>query len=459
MIENHDLLGGMSQVTSSRIVLSGALNDPTKVAELRKMTPKSAQLVLTAYGSLGAPWDEARKGAEYKGKAALEDHAPRAKEAVEGGVSKEISVRRIHRVPLSSLRPNLWNAELFPDSLNDESLADLRDSVRELQMEPIQATNSGVLVNGERRWRALGLAGHSHCDVEYVGDLSDDEIIDKVLDFMVTTRKPTPKEKTRVYLTLVKRLQDSRGRKQGRPKLSPDGDVLSAKEIRVIAARKAGISSVRQADRLEAIFTRGDRELQDLVNTGAVTLEEAFASIPKLRSREKERGEPTVEARHAIGSGVRPAADPKPAEDTNEGHSQRRPSEATGDATSPSPASRRGKADNTDASTAADPDAKPWGSAPDETVSGPIDAGMMVDVRTVLALFEAPLLHPGMRMDPFNFSLLGDVESKIQDLRHQVKDQRQLLKDIADCLGCDRVDGMLLEAVRALKRAHVSGDG
>lgn len=206
MSENHDLLGGMSQVTSSRIVLSGALNDPAKVAELRRMTPESAQQVLTAYGSLGASWDEAIKGAEYPGNPTSEDHAPRAREAVEDDVSKETSVRKIHRVPLSSLRPNPWNAELFPDSLNEESLEDLRDSVRELQMEPIQATNPGVIINGERRWRALGLAGHSHCDVEFVGDLSDDVILDKVLDFTVTTRKHTPREKTRVYLRLVRRL-------------------------------------------------------------------------------------------------------------------------------------------------------------------------------------------------------------------------------------------------------------
>jgi len=58
-----------------------------------------------------------------------------------------------------------------------------------------------------------------------------------------------------------------------------------------------------------------------------------------------------------------------------------------------------------------------------------------------------------MRMDPFDFSLLGDVESKIQDLRYQVQDQQQLLADIADCLGCDRIDGLLLEEIRALKRA------
>lgn len=444
MIEDRDLLDGISQVTQSRIVLSGALNDLSKVEELRRMTPESARQVLTAYGSLGASWDQAIKGAEYRAKHEPEHDIVCTEKDIDGNSPQIAPVRRVHRVPLSSLRPNRWNADLFPDSLANESLEDLRDSVLEVQAEPIHATDEGVIVNGERRWRALGLAGHTHCDVEYVGVLSDDAILDKVLDFMVTTRKPTLLEKTRVYLTLVKRLQATRGRKQGRPKTSPDGEVLSPKEIRELAARKAGISSVRQAERLEAIFTRGTKPLQDEVNAGTIAIEDAFAATPKLRFREEKRVESASQPPSENAEGV----------DTSVDSNTAPPPKATR-ATSARISRVPRKFNNTDAGTAADGHATP--SPKEATLRAEPDTSdanrTMVDLRDVLALFDGPLLDPGMRVNPFEESPLDEVESNIQALRTQVQDQRQLLEDIAECLGCDRVDGMLLEEIGALRVA------
>lgn len=193
----------------------------------------------------------------------------------------------VERWLISRLRPNAFNGQVFSDSLGSESISQLADSMRAHgQLSPIVVTPDGIIVDGERRWRAATQLGLSYVAV-VVAPHTEDSIRAIVLDACTGTRHLSLREQTSVYRALLDHLRDLHGRPQGRPQgrpektISEENGFWEPERVRAEAAKRAGFSSVMQATRAEAVFSRGDPDLQDQVNREGISLTAAYAQIEK----------------------------------------------------------------------------------------------------------------------------------------------------------------------------------
>lgn len=193
--------------------------------------------------------------------------------------------RRIQRWRVDALIPNMHNAALFPDSLSEAQIALLANDLKKHgQNVPITITPSAKIVDGERRYRAAKSLGWEHVEVIVGEELTDEEILNRVIDSCVSARQMTAREQTNIYVAIVARLREDAGRPRGRPieQRSPNGDLcLSIQAIKLAAAAKARFPSAKLAERAEVVFGRATKDIQDQVCKGDLSISAAYALVPK----------------------------------------------------------------------------------------------------------------------------------------------------------------------------------
>jgi hypothetical protein len=281
-----DLLGKLSLEATERLAGTPLEHDLDKLEQLGRVVPEEQAAAVRRHLSFEIPWEAAFEGLTLRsnGDAVTSDRAVPQSEPVQGP-------RRIERRKVTSLKPNRFNAALFPDSLADTSIAVIAEDLqRNGQRTAIEITPDGTVIDGERRWRGATQLGWDDVEVLVGPELTDDEILDRVLDSCTSSRRMTVREQVNVFTAVTDQLQREAGRQQGRPseKTMPDGIIfLTPADIRDAAARRAGFSSTKQAIRAEAVFTRGSTEQQADVLDGSLTVTAAYEALPK---RPKKKG-------------------------------------------------------------------------------------------------------------------------------------------------------------------------
>jgi hypothetical protein len=224
------------------------------------------------------------------------------------GATNLQGTRQVVRVPVSDLRPNAINATIYRESLDDERLRELADHIgRHGQQEPIIADASLMILDGERRWRALLLIGAGYADVIVdVTERSPEETEDLVLDAFSLKRKLSVFEQLRVYEACVKSYTRRYGRRAfGRPKkvdksLSTFWD---ASRIKDQAAEAAGLGSRETARQAIKVIKEADSATKEAMLSRAMTISAAYDLLPKrpgkMPARDDSRG-----SLEAIGTGA-----------------------------------------------------------------------------------------------------------------------------------------------------------
>jgi hypothetical protein len=207
-----------------------------------------------------------------------------AADAAQPPESRQRAQYSVHSWKLDDMKPNRFNASLFPDSLSDASIALIADDLSQNgQRVPVAVTSDGTIVDGERRWRGAHQLGWETMEVVVDGELSDDQLLERVVASCTSSRQMTVREQVNVYAAVCEQLRREAGRQQGRPeKTIPKGILyLTPKDIHDAAAKRAGFSSTALALRAEAIFTRGPEDLQARVREGSVAITAAYEELPK----------------------------------------------------------------------------------------------------------------------------------------------------------------------------------
>jgi hypothetical protein len=311
------LLKQISPGARASVVGSVLESDPVKLGQFVQVAADEQAALVRCRLSLGVAWEPALEGRSLKGgEPVLEvervrgaeptrDPEPDAELQVElGGAERALDHEApeqpaeatgptrtlIERREVGELRPNKFNESLFPDSLSDAAIKLIADDLaRNGQRVPVEITSDSQLVDGERRWRAARQLGWDSIDVVVVGDLSEEQIIDRVIDACTSSRQMSLREQVNVYQELCRRIKRDAGRERGRPsrKTMPDGISLDPTKIQAMAANQAGFSSSKQAVRAQAVFERGSEELKRQVLDGAVSLTAAYETLPKRGKKTK----------------------------------------------------------------------------------------------------------------------------------------------------------------------------
>ncbi len=182
---------------------------------------------------------------------------------------------------VDELKPNAFNALLFSASLAQESIGILAESMAvEGLKNPIRVTPSGIIVDGERRWRAAQLLGWELISVTITPEYEASDLLDQVIDAFTSTRSPSIEERVKIYENLVDRLKADSGLAWGgrKPRTS-EGSSVSIEEVRNRASKLAGFSSVAQARRASLVFARGSSELKAQVLSGELAVSSAYATL------------------------------------------------------------------------------------------------------------------------------------------------------------------------------------
>jgi hypothetical protein len=201
-----------------------------------------------------------------------------------GSIQTPTPVQVFARWRVDAMHPNIYNRELFPDSLSPASVARMADDLRAHgQEQSILVRPDGTIINGERRWHGAQLLRWTEVNV-VVEDVPDDQIRARILGSCSASRQMTLREQVNVYSGFVELLKKTCGRPRGRPSAEtiPEGVVLmSPSEIREQAANRAMFDSVTHAERALAVFSRGDAKVRDAVSSGDMTVTAAYNELPK----------------------------------------------------------------------------------------------------------------------------------------------------------------------------------
>jgi hypothetical protein len=213
---------------------------------------------------------------------------------------------------VDALEPNVHNARLFPDSLAPESIALLAEDLKARGLEvPIRIMPDGTILDGERRWSAAKRLGWTMIDVVVGPQLTDVELLDRIIGACTSARQMTVREQVNIHQAVSEQYKRNEGRGPGRPqsKPSPDGEgFLSPQQISTIAAAKAGFGSVSIAERAVAVFSRGSDELREKVTRHELSITAAYRQVPKRPRCAKlpaaaQSAERTVDAGRALPVG------------------------------------------------------------------------------------------------------------------------------------------------------------
>lgn len=284
-----DVMRLLSPAALKRLAGTDLEYDVEKLQQLALVVAEEQEQVVRAHLSLRVPWADAFSGKALR---VVGQDSPEP-----SSTAPEQPRRVTERRNLLDFKPNKFNAALFPDSLSDSSIAVLADDLaRNGQRVPGEVTPDGTIIDCERRWRAAKLLGWKEMDVTVVDSLTDDDVLDRVLDACTSVRHLTVREQVNVYIAVSNQLKREGGRRQGRPeKTFPKGNVyLTPGSIREAAAKRAGFTSTALAARAEAVFTRGSKAIQNRVREGSMSLSAAYDELPKRGRSEEERPDPVA---------------------------------------------------------------------------------------------------------------------------------------------------------------------
>lgn len=193
--------------------------------------------------------------------------------------------REARVMKVADLRPNSVNSTVFATSLSDEGISELADDIRQRGLRhPVEVSPNGTILDGERRWRALGLLNMEETNVVVVHGIEDDDIEDYVLDAFSSVRDANVEERIGVFRLAQRVLARRHGRPQGHPagKHSQVENVFwKPEKIRTEAAKRAGFSSYSMANKAAKVFKEGDEDLKASVNAGELSISAAYNQLPK----------------------------------------------------------------------------------------------------------------------------------------------------------------------------------
>jgi hypothetical protein len=211
-------------------------------------------------------------------------------------------------MPLKGLKPNGLNQTIFSTSLADTR--DLQRSIEEVGLKnPILVTVNGVIVDGERRYRAMQALGFTEIPAILVPAPTEDELLATILDTCTAARRLSLVEQVAVYGATLERLKRANGVKHGGNRLGgpeqesrkgflvppseqesrkgflvpPEANLKPAtlKNIQAEAAKRAQFSSVKQAIKAVAVVERGSKEDLQAIQAGKVTITAAYNRLAK----------------------------------------------------------------------------------------------------------------------------------------------------------------------------------
>lgn len=188
--------------------------------------------------------------------------------------------RTIATVRVADLKPNRINSEVFMESLGDAAIAELAADIQIHGLrQPIEVKPDLTIIDGERRWRALVRNKTEFTDVFVIdGVVTESDLAAYILDAQQTTRQTTVREKLNLYNLAISVLKERHGRPPGRPGKSVRTEQVfwPAEQIEAEAAKKAGFTSPGLAKKAEHVFSKGDAELVELVNSDEVAISTAY---------------------------------------------------------------------------------------------------------------------------------------------------------------------------------------
>lgn len=206
------------------------------------------------------------------------------------------SLGRIEDRPVASLKPNTLNATVFLESLADDSILELaKDIQRHGLRNPIEIAQDGTIVEGERRWRAVGTLDWEMVKTMVVMETADPETVaEYVLDAFSSTRRTSLRERVNVYRLASDVLSRRYGRPQGRPSEKDPRAVdlfWDPEQIRQAAATKAGFGSYESARKACRVVEHSDNELLTEIEGGRLSISKAYDQL--RHAADPEPDEPT----------------------------------------------------------------------------------------------------------------------------------------------------------------------
>jgi hypothetical protein len=195
-----------------------------------------------------------------------------------------LGVTPVMMVDVDSLKPNELNATLFAESLTEASIKLLADDMhRNGQNSPILASRKGVIIDGERRWRAAKLLEWQSVEVTTVKVGSRRGVIGRIIGSVSAQRHMTLREQVNVYQEYRNQLRREHGRAAGRPSNDDTKHYMTSEEIKLASMKLAHIpfKSTTLMDQLVAVFTKGAAEVQERVNTYDLSISRAYETIRK----------------------------------------------------------------------------------------------------------------------------------------------------------------------------------
>jgi hypothetical protein len=299
-----DLLGKLTPEAAEKVAGTPLEHDLDKLERLARVVPEEQATVVRRHVTFEIPWEAAFEGLTLMSPLPVEGANPaevvdvRMPVSVATGMEQPARpvaepaehsgpvptrTKQIESWGIEKLKPNRFNAALFPDSLSDTSIALMADDLAKSgQRVAVEVTRDGTIVDGERRWRGATRLGWDDVEVLVGTDLTDDEILDRVIDACTSSRQMTVREQVNVFTAVTEQLRREAGRQQGRPEINnAERDYLTPRSIQEAAAKRAGFSSAKQAVRAEAIFTRGSPDQQAAVLDGSLAITAAYDKLPK----------------------------------------------------------------------------------------------------------------------------------------------------------------------------------
>jgi hypothetical protein len=176
---------------------------------------------------------------------------------------------------VSDLKPNPYNSKIFDKSLqeDDPGLIYLTEDIhREGLRHPIFCRPDGMILDGERRWRAVTLLGWETVNT-LEKDVPDDEVLDYIVRAVSSSRQSTMREQARIYLAYRMHLKAT--------------TKLPAAERRIQAMQRAHFSfdNPDLADQVVAVFKHGSAELQDKLLTDSLSVVSAYSLLYRGHTR------------------------------------------------------------------------------------------------------------------------------------------------------------------------------
>lgn len=214
-------------------------------------------------------------------------------------VRRFLGVAPVMKVEVDSLKPNELNATLFAESLTEASIKLLADDMhRNGQNSPILASRKGVIIDGERRWRAAKVLEWQSVEVTTVKVGSRRGVMSRIIGSVSAQRHMTLREQVNVYQEYRNQLRREHGRSAGRPSNDDTKHYMTSEEIKLASMKLAHIpfKSTTLMDQLVAIFAKAAPEVQERVNTYELSISRAYETIRKPTQAEAEDEETNLNA-------------------------------------------------------------------------------------------------------------------------------------------------------------------